>query len=402
MTLIRTSPSGPELDVGGGETSDDIENVSSVPGATVTDALDQLQSGGGAVGNSNGYLSRNVYVNAADPDVGTLNNEGNLCQAATTWTTPDQIPAGNLFEVVCWASGASGANGAQVTAAEAAVGRASGPGGGARISRWFSRRDLINALPIVMTIPLAVSPPARPTAAHTTQTSNAGNPCFFGSLVTAFGGGAARTTDATAASGGSGGGSRGPGAVGVGTSQTTGGLPASTGGSIGVGEAGSGCATAPAPGQLAVGGGGAAGAGSSATSNNPGQNGGAADTGGGGGGSPGNWATPGPAGASGEGGRSGVSTTGTLQNGGGGAAGAVPGGRGGDGADGTHENSGSGGGAGGTAGTVAETPGGDGGNGGKPGGAGGSGGHGRGANGTPWGGLGGIGARGQITVTAYA
>lgn len=399
MTLVRTSPSGPNIDVGGGDvSSDDVTNESTVPGATVTDALDEL---GPSTGSGPGYLARYVYINAADPDVGTLNNEGNLLLAAEIWTLPIHIPPGDLFEVVAWGGGGAGANGAQVTVAEGGVRAQSAGGGGPRIVRWYSRADLIAALPIPMTIPLRAVPPARPTTAHAQQDSTPGGNTFFGTLVTAFGGGPGRLTDNAGTAGGTGGGSRGPGVTPTGTGIQRGGLPTTTGNVVGIAEGGGG-STSSSNGQMACGGGGAGGAGTNAGFGSAGLAGGAADLGAGGGGSSGGWTTGSPANPSGAGGLSGNSTLGTLQNGGGGTAGAVGGGPGGAGADGIHTNSGSGGGAGGTDGATANSPGGPGGDGGNPGGGGGSGGAGRGDNGTAWGGSGGRGGRGQITVTAYA
>ena len=350
-----------------------------------------------------GYLARYVFVNPADPAVGTTNIDGDVISGAFNFVTAADIPPGDLFELVAWGNGGCGPNGrAQTASGSGGSGTGnSGGGGGERAERWISRADFIAALPVNVFVPLAVEPGAVATVAATNSTPANGQATTIGNLLAAGPGGPGLQTGAFLC-GGSGGGQCRAGPIGATTNQFGGGAPV-----IGLdGSSGQGAGGNLTNARCAIGGGGATGGVVTGTPANI--NGGRADKGGGGGGAGGNvgvnqtLADSFPGGA---GGRSGETITGTsvaaITGGGGpGGAAALPGQPGSNGAPGTHRGSGSGGG-GGASSPVVPSVGGRGGDGGAPAGGGGAGGHGRGANGTAWGGQGGRGARGQFTLTAY-
>jgi hypothetical protein len=157
MTLVYTSKSGPsgvvvELTSNGQcrgatiqeLTSDDVGNESNLPGTTLTDALDAVQIP--ATGTEPGYLSRHVYVHPASPHLGTT-FAGVTIEAATTWTTPADVPPGNFFDIQESGSGGGGGGGNR----PAGDGR-SGPGGGggARLVQRLSRAEVVALLPIAI------------------------------------------------------------------------------------------------------------------------------------------------------------------------------------------------------------------------------------------------------------
>ncbi len=176
---------------------------------------------GGATGTAVGYLSRQIYVNAASAKVGA-SWIGITLQAAVTWTNATDIPTGSAFEIVSWPGGSAGGNGNQQVAGSSAA-SATGAGGSCRRAVIVSRQEIIAALPVVMTIGLGATPPARLTTTSPTQASTAGNATHCGSLCSAFPGGAGAVAGTSTVSGG-GGGSTGSGGTNGSSSASTGGF----------------------------------------------------------------------------------------------------------------------------------------------------------------------------------
>ena len=273
---VRDGPSGPLREL----TSSDVRNLSVVPGATVTDALDAIASGGAlttdaivnaslvvgasasdaldallaetidladdidnlsssdiandstvagstvtqaldslavATGNQNGYSSRNVYNAASSP---------------VTFTTASQIPPGNFFVLHAKGPGGGGAGGAANRTGLNQVNGGGGGGGGAALPPiLLSRAALIAGLPIVITLPAGGVGGA---GASTTGAEASGTDglaptgdltiSFNGVVVyTAFrGGGAAAGESGGGTAGGNGGG--GGGLLSAGSSATSAGV----------------------------------------------------------------------------------------------------------------------------------------------------------------------------------
>lgn len=203
----------------------------------------------GATGTAPGFISQ-LSTTAGDFPVGT-----------TVISTAAQIPQGGRFRVICIASGSSGGSGLVATAVLARVG-ASGAGGCARAERWFSRQQLIDALPISVVVPAgtAVVPGVVSLVSAIGTSGTQGGVCSFGSLLSAYPGAAGVGTTAQVSAGGGGdisaavanvggrpsagvdavgdpiifGGIAGGGATGHGTSGTpTNGLPSEDGGAAG-------------------------------------------------------------------------------------------------------------------------------------------------------------------------
>jgi hypothetical protein len=192
MTLVYTSSNGPtqtqvELASGGLSrsatirelTTDDIENDSSVSGATLTDALDSLAGSGAATGSAPGYLFRLFFTT---PTLGTL-----------VWNVPTDVPPCNEIELVAWSGGGAGANARFQQVAGTSNGGTAAAGGGARIAKRFSRAFIISQLPVSIIVGDFAIPPARPTVENTPQISTPGTLSAWigasGPLVTAYGGG---------------------------------------------------------------------------------------------------------------------------------------------------------------------------------------------------------------------
>lgn len=186
---------------------------------------------------------------------------------AATWTKPSK---GTVALVQLWGAGGSGGR--------AQFGEyGSGGGGGAYAEYLFP----LSALSSTETVTVGAGGASRTT---NNTTGQAGGNTTFGSLLTAYGGGAGNGTDTpsagNSAGGGGGGGQGGAGASGVGTGTPTGGL-----GGAGVGASAAGTAGASgggAGGASMLGGGG--GGGGSPSSGQSGGAGGASEKGGGGGG----------------------------------------------------------------------------------------------------------------------
>ncbi len=380
--------------------TDQVTNVSGVPGGTASAALDNIETQVAALQPALGYVQRIWFTTP-----GTF----------VVFATAADVPPCTEIELVSWSGGAAGANGRFQNAAGSSSSGNSGAGAGVRHARRFNRGFILSQLPISVTIGTGVSPPAAPTVQNTDQTSTVGTDTFWsgsgGVLVSAYGGGAGQALNL--ASGGSGGGFLGRGQQ-TGTSNgNTGGAPGATllaqGVSGGGGHGGDEGSTLGNDGFAACGGGGAGG-GSGVPPGAPAAgNGGNADEGAGAGGGSGALDTgtsPANSRAGGRGGQSGNRSDGVLS--GSGAAGGTAGAPGGPGADAVdllpidanYYKSGTGGGGGASSPAVGSV-GGRGGNGGAPGGGGGAGANGRGANGTAWGGVGGNGARGQGAYTAW-
>ena len=397
--------------VDGAQSSSDITNASEVPGATLTDALNELAPD---TLSEPGFLARYVYINAADPDVGSAcaAYPGLVFLAAFNLTTAADIWPGNEFEVVCWGSGAAGAFGLQQTlVSDSAAGEMSSAGG-ARIAKRFTRSELVAALSIAMTIPARTASTVPPTTGSVAGTGESPSPsgamCLFGNLVAAGGGGGGTSSSAAATQAGGAGGGEGENG-GAGTTAATRGGAATAASLRGSATFGAGLAlgntATKTNGLPSLAGGSSGGRGGNQLV--AGGDGGQASSGGGGSGAGGGTGAPasGPNAQAGAGGSSGVVDNPTSGGGGAGGTpgtGTVDGGNGQPGADQTrHTNSGSGGGAGGGCPRL-NGRGGDGGPGGNPGGAGGPGGLGRGADGVQRRGRAGPGGRAQIVVTAFA
>lgn len=320
---------------------------------------------GAATGDADGFLSRNVYVNAGSAHVSTT-VLGVTAAAAPTWTTAADIPAGNKFRMILY-SGGGGGNGGCAT--EFANNMSGGAGGsaGSRVERWFSRRELIDALPIAWDLPLGGAGGAGASGSGNQVGSVGALPsddASFGSLATAYIGGLQTNPPEFDHEGGGGGG----GLMGRGANGDGSGNPGAGGDPIGGGSTqpdstfggGRGGGTVAGGASVHGGGGGAA-----ARQNLTGGTGGAS--------------VHGPTGGGGGGGHNSARTTPT-DGGPGGArinpdtAGAAAGDPGTDGADATIAQGGMGGGGGnGAVGTVPVTAS-NGGNGGLGGGGGGGGG----------------------------
>lgn len=375
MPTIRSSPSGPEFDL----TTDEIQNLSDLPGLTLTDALDSVAP---ATGTENGYLTQTVIPSGT----------------TVVWTNVNQIPAGDFFRVIEVGGGSSGSGGMRQPGGNASSGGACG-GGGCFRELFFSRADLVTLVTAVGGLTIIAAAAVAGGAGRASGNNGAqlpgaaGNFSQFGPFK-AFGGGGpllvAPGVDALTNSGG-GGGALSAGQTGTGSICAFGGAPSIhfttisgdilDGTGVGGGAGGFPDNASTAAGLTARSGcnsedggsGGGCAAGSAAT--NGSGSGGTACRGGGGGGGGAAITAGGVARAAGNGGSSGGTSGGTA------AAGAP----GGNGLPGNTTHAGTGG-AGGGVGF-------NGGDGGFPGGAGGGG----GANG----GAGGAGAGGTVIIEAY-
>lgn len=407
---LRKGPSGPVVELD----TDNIENSSDVPGASLTDALDALADAvppgaipaapSGSVGSplNPGYLSRRVYANPASALIGTT-LWGVTVQPATTLSTAGDLGPGNWFRVIGWGGGAPGSNGRFQNGAGVSQHGGSGAGGGSRRERKIARADFLALLPLAMTIGIETAPNAGATTQNTDDTAPNGSFTALGTLLFAAAGGGGFQGNGSVQTGGTGGGWNSAGVPGSTSSRSGGGAPATN--TDGYGGYGAGSSTA-ANGRPAVGGGGASG-GSGKGNGNANGNGGRTDEGAGGGGGSGGTDTGVTAPNSFAGGTGGLAgnaeLASTQRSGGGGTAGApgLPGSPGGPGQNAPGPWTSGSGGGGGAGSPALSTTGGRGGRGGIPGGAGGAGGSGRGPNGTPWGGPGGVGAEGLICIESY-
>ncbi len=218
----------------GGLTSDDIDNSSGVDAGagSVSDALDSLASDISvlqpATGNADGFLSRHVYADAASTRVGTT-HLGVTVAAAPNWTTAAHIPPGDLFRFILYPPGVGGNGGGRAdNAANAVVGGGTG-GGGPRKERWMSRRQVIDALPILWTLPVGGTAGAGTTGVGGNPGSRGGapsGPSSIGGLMICYPGGrGAPTALVTRQGGGGGGGEEGAGSDTAGTNGGLGGEP---------------------------------------------------------------------------------------------------------------------------------------------------------------------------------
>lgn len=172
------------------------------------------ETGGGsggvtpAEGDEPGFLSRAVYTNASSAFVGTTHLDVTVL-AAVTFTTAADLPPGNWFYVVLYGPGAGGNGGCVAPSAANAVVGGSAGGAGARIEGWFSRQELIDSLPIAMTLPLGGAGGAGASAAANTKGargSNPSGPALFGGLLAAYPGARAGLQASTTVKDGGGGG----------------------------------------------------------------------------------------------------------------------------------------------------------------------------------------------------
>lgn len=221
--------------------------------------------GGGATGDADGFLSRNLYV---DPSSAALATTvlGVTVAAAPTWTTADDIPEGNRFRVVLYGPGGGGSGGCTNSFGNSMSGGAAA-GAGARVERWFSRRELIDGLPIAWGLPLGGVGGAGASGSGNlvgTAGSRASADATMGSLLTSFRGGVGPTPSFSSEGGGGGGGEESAGSDGVGINAGGGGDPfggggGSTGGNPSLFGGGSGASSAAGGGARTGGGGGGSG-----------------------------------------------------------------------------------------------------------------------------------------------
>lgn len=181
-----------------------------------------------ASGDTPGYLSRHVYAHEDSTMIG-LEHLGVAVEEAPVWTTADQIPPGNLFHIVLFAA-APGGNGGDTTNALSNTASGGGaPGGGSFREGWFSRQDLIDALPITWALPLGGNGGTGATGSGNnvgTRGIAPSGPSTVGSLLIAYPGGrGAATALGTAEGGGGGGGEEGAGADGSSSNAGAGGAP---------------------------------------------------------------------------------------------------------------------------------------------------------------------------------
>lgn len=191
----------------------------------------------GATGDSDGFLSRNVYVNAGSAHVSTT-VLGQTAAAAPTWTTAGDIPAGNRFRVILYAPGVGGNGGCCTSFSNDMSGGAAG-GGGARVERRYSRRELIDALPIAWGLPLGGAGGAGAESAGNgigTVGAFPSDDATFGSLLTAYHAGRGTSPPEFGGEGGGG----GAGVAGRGGNGDSSGNPGEGGDPIGGGSGGGG------------------------------------------------------------------------------------------------------------------------------------------------------------------
>lgn len=369
--------------------TDDIANESGVTGASCSDALDNLQAQLVAQASQPGYISRFAFVHASSSKIGTT-FAGVSCQAAVTWNTPGDVPPGNNFQWHLW-PGTGGAVGGKAYFSGSALNVHGAPSaGGAHRFFQCSRADVLAALPLAISPGLGGlgSAGAFRVGSEGSGTSLPGAPqngqaTTVGALGSAFPGAAGRSDPLASPGnrcGSSGGGTQSAGTAATSSTGVLGGNPGSPAGNAN-GEGGAGVPNFTAVGTGACnaehGGGSCTASGTASTNFQPG---GTSLYGGSGGG----WgagtntassaATNGGAGGGTGGGAPGVSAVATSP------ANATAG-HGGDGADGTMFRGASGGAGGGSAKigsvdavTVVTATAGDGGDGGFPaGGAGGGG-----------------------------
>lgn len=226
-----------------------IANVSTVAGATCTAALDTLQAAIAATGVDPGYTARFGYVNAASARIGTT-FAGVVLQAASTWNTAADVPAGNTFTWDLWASTGGGCGGRAAFTGSSSTAHGAPSAGCAHRRFVCSRADVIAALPLVISVGIGGpgsagafrAPPDGSGNTVPTASGTAGQPTTVGTLARAFPGGEGfRDPLATPSTkvGSSGGGTVSAGTSGTNTSPILGGNPgAPVGGATGEGGAG--------------------------------------------------------------------------------------------------------------------------------------------------------------------
>jgi hypothetical protein len=216
--------------------TDDIANVSTVAGASCSDALETLAALIVATASAPGYTARFGYVHASSAKIGT-SFAGVTLQAAVTWNTPTDVPPGNNFQWHLW-PGTGGAVGGKAGNTGSALNVHGAPSaGGAHRQFSCSRADVIAALPLVIAPGLggagslgAIRTGADGSGLTVPLAPTAGQATTVGSLGSAFPGAAGRADPSTAPSnrcGSSGGGTQSAGIQATSTTGVLGGNPGS-------------------------------------------------------------------------------------------------------------------------------------------------------------------------------
>lgn len=217
-------------------TTTSIANASGVAGATCTAALNTLAAQIVATAASPGYISRFGYVHASSTRLGT-SFAGVTLIAGTTWNTAADVPPGNNFQWHLW-PGTGGAVGGKASFQGGSVNSHGAPSaGGAHRFFTCSRADVIAALPLTISPGLGGlgSPGALRVGTDGSGTTlpaqpGAGNATTVGSLGSAFPGAAGRSDPSASPPnrvGSSGGGTQSAGNQATSTTGVLGGNPAS-------------------------------------------------------------------------------------------------------------------------------------------------------------------------------
>lgn len=216
--------------------TDEIQNESNVSGASCSDALDTLLALAVATASAPGYLARFGYVHASSAKIGTT-FAGVTLQAAVTWNTPTDVPPGNNFQWHLWPGTAGAVGGKASFQGGSTTGHGAPSAGGAHRFFVCSRADVIAALPLVITAGLggagslgAIRVGTDGAGTTLPLQPGAGQATTVGSLGSAFPGGAGRSDpSATPANrvGSSGGGTQSAGTAATSSLGVLGGNPGS-------------------------------------------------------------------------------------------------------------------------------------------------------------------------------
>ena len=153
-----------------------------------------------------------VAATGDSPGYSSFEQTANLTSVATTVTfsTPDEIPPGNLFLLILDGGGGSGAGGAAASGGTSDCGGGGSGAGGVRRVLQVTRAQFIELLPVVVTVPARALGGIGGVAPNTTRVL--GGPGVQGGavvlqsagldLISAFGGGGGGIGSAAAGGGG--------------------------------------------------------------------------------------------------------------------------------------------------------------------------------------------------------